>query len=80
MDTPVGAAEMKNRPGGRCFLPRSVKKQCLDEFGSETRSPVVLRLQGESVAVACSGRWAIALIIKPVPNVSADIGRLDAFW
>jgi len=26
IDAPVGAAEIKNRPGGRCFLPRSVKK------------------------------------------------------
>jgi len=47
--------------------------------------PVVLRLQGEPVAVAHSGRWAVALILEPVPNVSAGramarTGRLDAFW
>ena len=56
---PVGAVEMKNRPGGRCFLPRSCKKQCLDEFGRKTRQPLVIRLQGESVAVAPSGPGAI---------------------
>ena len=80
IDAPTGAAEMKNRPGGRCFLPPLCKKQCLDRFGSETRPPVVLRLQGEPVAVAGYSRWAIALILKPVPNVSADNGRLIAFW
>ena len=47
--------------------------------------PVVLRLRGEPVAVAYSGRWAVALILEPVPNVSAGraiarTGRLDAFW
>ena len=47
--------------------------------------PVVLRLQGEPVAVAHSGRRAVALILEPVPNVSAAraiarTGRLDAFW
>jgi hypothetical protein len=26
IDAPFGAAEMKNRPGGRCFLPSLVKK------------------------------------------------------
>ena len=52
----------------------------MTESGRETRPPVVLRLQGEPVAVANSGRWAIALILKPVPNVSADTGRLIAFW
>src|SRR5450756_1974214 len=41
--------------------------------------PLSSTLPREPVAIACSGRWAIALILKPVPNVSADIGRLIAF-
>ena len=70
----------KKRPVGRRFLPGSASSSVLTSLVVKPVKPVVLRLQGEPVAVACSGRWAIALILKPVPNVSADIGRLIAFW
>ena len=61
----------KNRLVRRGFLLASGR------VASSTRRPPP---SGEPVAVALSGRWAIALILKPVPNVSADIGRLDDFW
>ena len=44
-DAPVGAAEFKKRPGGRCFLPSMSQTECLDEIGVSQVEPVVLRLR-----------------------------------
>jgi len=69
--------QTKTRPVGRRFLPGGRKSRGLIVT---VVPPVVLRLQGEPVAIAPFGRRAIALILKPVPNVSADSGRLFDFW
>src|ERR1035441_6985193 len=82
-DAPFGAAVVFERPVGRFFLLGcSVLTRIVVTvvFTVHQVSPVVLRLQGEPVAIAGSGRWAIALILKPVPNVSADNGRLNLYW
>ena len=65
---------------GRRFLPQRRKSWCLGQYGRGQSKSGRPPPSGEPVAIACSGRWAIALILKPVPNVSADIGRLSAFW
>jgi hypothetical protein len=65
------------QPGGAFSLGKSKRSVLTGLVASSTGRPPP---SGEPVAVALSGRWAIALILKPVPNVSADNGRLDAFW
>jgi hypothetical protein len=79
MDAPAGAAVSWKRPVGRCFLPRSGKSWCLPQCcrgqSKASRPPP----SGEPVAIARSGRWAIALILKPVPNVSAITADLSLF-
>jgi len=84
-DAPVGAAGLNLRLVRRRLLPGSGKTWFLPGLVVTVVASLVLRLQGEPVAVALSGRWAVALILEPVPNVSAGraiarTGRLDAFW
>ena len=78
--------QTKTAQSGDDFSLRVVGKP-VRSYGRYASIPVVkvvLRLRGEPVAVAPSGRWAVALILEPVPNVSAGraiarTGRLFDF-
>jgi hypothetical protein len=73
MDAPVGAAEIKNRPGGRCFHPRSVKSSVLTSLAVKPIHP-------SSSAFGRNGRGSVFRSSGDSPYPETSPQRVGGYW
>ena len=80
-DAPLAQLNLKIAQSGDAFSLRVVKASVLTGLVVTLVAPVVLAPRfGASRSRQRTRGWAVALILKPVPQRVGDSGRLIAFW